>query len=96
MKLPMSKNLFSRRQFIRGSGGSFLTGIIANSPIAAWAASIRGKAAVNKLNQMPEPDIVFVGAGINSLGAALLLCEAGWKVLVLDRNATPGAGRFAQ
>jgi len=36
------------------------------------------------------PDIIFIGAGINSLGAALALAKAGWRVLVLDRNSTPG------
>lgn len=39
---------------------------------------------------MGEPEIIFIGAGINSLGAALVLAEAGWRVLVLDRNRTPG------
>jgi phytoene dehydrogenase-like protein len=35
-------------------------------------------------------DAIFVGAGINSLGAALILARAGWRVLVLDRNETAG------
>jgi len=39
---------------------------------------------------MNQPDIIFIGAGINSLGAALILAEAGWRVLVLDRNDVPG------
>ncbi|WOO41533.1 NAD(P)/FAD-dependent oxidoreductase [Rubellicoccus peritrichatus] len=39
---------------------------------------------------MPKPDILFIGGGINALGAALMLSEAGWKVMVLDRNAKPG------
>lgn len=37
-----------------------------------------------------EWDVVLIGAGINSLGAAFLLSRAGWRVLVLDRNETPG------
>lgn len=37
-----------------------------------------------------QPDVVFIGAGINSLGAALVLSEAGWKVLIIDRNEVPG------
>lgn len=39
---------------------------------------------------MGEPEIIFIGAGINSLGAALVLAKEGWRVLVLDRNSTPG------
>ncbi|QEG34190.1 phytoene desaturase family protein [Bythopirellula goksoeyrii] len=39
---------------------------------------------------MPLPDAIFIGAGINSLGAAYLLGKAGWRVLVLDRNEQPG------
>lgn len=39
---------------------------------------------------MRDPDIIFIGAGINSLGAALVLAEQGWRVLVLDRNSTAG------
>ena len=35
-------------------------------------------------------DAVFIGAGINSLGAALLLAQTGWRVLVIDRNEEPG------
>ena len=35
-------------------------------------------------------DAVFIGAGINSLGAAYLLGRAGWRVLVVDRNDEPG------
>lgn len=39
---------------------------------------------------MEDPEIIFVGAGINSLGAALLLAKEGWRVMVLDRNPAPG------
>jgi len=39
---------------------------------------------------MGDPEIIFIGAGINSLGAALVLAKEGWRVLVLDRNSTPG------
>jgi phytoene dehydrogenase-like protein len=39
---------------------------------------------------MGEADIIFVGAGINSLGAALVLAKEGWRVLVLNRNRAPG------
>ena len=40
--------------------------------------------------QTRTPDAIFIGAGINSLGAACLLGRAGWRVLVLDRNQEPG------
>lgn len=39
---------------------------------------------------MPSVDAIFIGAGINSLGAAYLLGRAGWRVLVVDRNDEPG------
>ena len=37
-----------------------------------------------------RPDAVFIGAGINALGAAFLLGRAGWRVLVVERNDAPG------
>jgi phytoene dehydrogenase-like protein len=37
-----------------------------------------------------DPEIIFIGAGINSLGAALILAREGWCPLVLDRNFVPG------
>ncbi|MEM9658331.1 MAG: NAD(P)/FAD-dependent oxidoreductase, partial [Planctomycetota bacterium] len=37
-----------------------------------------------------RPDVIFIGAGISSLSAALILAEAGWRVLVLDRNDASG------
>src|ERR1700761_2783099 len=37
-------------------------------------------------------DAVVVGAGHHGLVAANLLADAGWSVLVLEANATPGGG----
>ena len=39
---------------------------------------------------MTDRDIIIVGAGHNGLVAAAYLARAGRKVLVLERNATPG------
>jgi len=35
-------------------------------------------------------DAIVIGAGHNGLAAAVHLCSKGWKVLVLERGATPG------
>lgn len=61
---------------------------------AAAAAAVAGAAEAKEPTvndkDSKQPDVIFIGAGINSLGGALLLAEAGWKVLVIDRNEIPG------
>lgn len=57
-----------------------------------WMGSNRLEASMSEslLKDVGDPDIIFIGAGINSLGAALVLAKEGWRVLVLDRNHMPG------
>jgi len=57
---------------------------------AAVAGTVKAEEPDVKHNGPGQPDVIFIGAGINSLGAALLLSEAGWNVLVIDRNKVPG------
>ena len=46
---------------------------------------------------MPEYDAIVVGAGPNGLGAAIVLAEAGWSVLVREQADTVGgAARSAE
>ncbi|MBN2254250.1 MAG: NAD(P)-binding protein, partial [Deltaproteobacteria bacterium] len=39
---------------------------------------------------MATVDAVIIGAGHNGLAAGIILAKAGWKVVILERNAEPG------
>lgn len=41
-------------------------------------------------NEIPEYDVIFVGAGLGSLSAASLISQKGKKVLVIDKHNIPG------
>lgn len=41
-----------------------------------------------------EFDAVIVGSGINSLVAGALVAQAGWRVLICERNARPGGAIY--
>lgn len=92
----MTDNRIPRRRLIKLAGG-----VMAGSLAGPYAMGSEGRDAVersttssNVNDSLPEdrqePDLIFVGAGINTLGAALSLAKAGWSVLVLDRNEVPG------
>jgi phytoene dehydrogenase-like protein len=68
------------------------TGMTRRTALGTATALAAGGAlgAGDRRNDEKPPDAVFIGAGINALGAALLLGKAGWRVLVLERNAEPG------
>ena len=71
------------------------TSVVANTAeeaasTAAPAAQTVAKGVQEVIANGQNPDVIFIGAGINALGAALLLGKAGWRVLVLDRNKEPG------
>ena len=44
---------------------------------------------------MQQPSVIVIGSGFAGLSAASFLAKAGWKVTVIEKNATPG-GRAAQ
>ncbi len=44
---------------------------------------------------MQQPSVIVIGSGFAGLSAASFLAKAGWKVTVMEKNATPG-GRAAQ
>src|SRR5436309_2209354 len=54
------------------------------------ATAIAAGGALAARQDSQRPDAIFIGAGINALGAAFLLGKAGWRVLVLERNSEPG------
>lgn len=39
---------------------------------------------------MTEADAVVIGSGINGLVAGALLARAGWRIIVVERNSSPG------
>lgn len=92
----MRRYFNSRRSFIKHTGGLLAGGLAGGH----WLASSGLDAAQHFMDNatmseslpedMKDPKIIFIGAGINSLGAALVLSKAGWRVLVVDRNGTPG------
>jgi len=44
---------------------------------------------------LQQPSVIVIGSGFAGLSAASFLAKAGWKVTVMEKNATPG-GRAAQ
>jgi len=51
-----------------------------------------GTTGPTERHRSPRYDAVVVGAGPNGLAAAIVLAEAGWRVLLLEAKATIGGG----
>ncbi len=81
-----SERDLNRRGFLRASGAAGL-GLLATPALAAAGrkqAESRAPAASGPYHS------VIVGSGINSLVAAAILAQAGWRVCVLERNQRLG------
>lgn len=57
-----------------------------------WRTSLPHRDATPSTSPSSEADVVVVGAGISGLTTAVLLAEAGRKVVVLDMGAALGSG----
>lgn len=95
-RVKTKKYSVSRRSLIKQAGSLIAGGLTGEYGFASNRVEsdkhLTGNANMNEPlpEDMGESDVIFIGAGINSLGAALVLAKEGWRVLVLDRNSTPG------
>jgi monoamine oxidase len=79
----MTKPLFSRRAFLKGSGALALsTPILTGGALAAPISKTRG--AKNQFS------CVVIGAGLSGLAAAYRLQRSGWKVTVIEARSRIG------
>lgn len=85
----------TRRRFLQQTGNVVAGGLVATSVPASSRAAEAGASPGNErdesqLPDLEQPDVIFIGAGVNSLGASVVLAQQGWRVVVLDRNDEPG------
>src|SRR3954452_3180507 len=74
----------------RRPGHHFPAAASDDRPRAGFAGSRRGNDIVWEGHTVTGYDAIVVGAGHNGLVAANLLADAGWSVLVLEAQSTPG------
>jgi phytoene dehydrogenase-like protein len=92
----MRRHRISRRGLIKHTGGLVAGGLAAkywmgSTRLDACEQSAENTTMSESLREdLGDAEIIFIGAGINSLGAALVLAKEGWRVLVVDRNRDPG------
>jgi len=60
--------------------------------MTCWGAFVNGARRLLHLNPAPPAgwDVLIIGAGLGGLSTAILLAKRGYRVLVLEKNATTG------
>ena len=85
----MDNDKLSRRNFIKGAtiGATAIAGL-GMVPASIQAKNRPSRAIPTKWDE--EADVVIAGYGSTGLPAAIEACDAGAKVLIIDKNDWPG------